>query len=631
VRRLLRGFCLALASAATLLPCGALAAGPATARLEINTARAVVDDNAAVPQQVDFGAARDTALPDNWLRTRPGLEGNVWYEIPLDAALRELAPAGGEDRVLMVPRAAARGSFWFNGERLETGAGEGYTRLQTLRMTLPVHAMRARGNVVVVRLEGSGESRDGLSAVTLGTPEGIYRPYMLRHLAQTVVPQLMLFLLVGATFATLSLWLKTRQRAHLLFLLLCASSLPRASAVMRPGAAAPTEVAMTVIAITSLLSSALVALLVLDFLGARGRFWDNYRRLLLIAVGALGAVAVAWAIFGLLTPRVFALLITPLLALMMVGLLAQIRAAFLDPRALHITIAVSLVAWTVTVAHDFATLADYNAFDSILWSPCAALAVFLTLVWRTIAGLALARGSADAEVHSAVSRAAGEHGRALEQLRIEYDRKKENERNAVIAAERTRLLHDLHDGMGSQLITALRMTRREDVPRDDVARVIEDALDDMRLIIDSLDLEERDLLPLLGNLRYRLEPRLHAIGIALAWEVEPIPELDYLTPETGLAIVRIVQEAVNNAVRHGAATAITVRAAATAQAVELSVTDNGHGFDTERSFETGAKHRGLNAMRARAAKLGGTLNIVSGADGTRVELKLPLRLEQPGA
>jgi signal transduction histidine kinase len=228
-------------------------------------------------------------------------------------------------------------------------------------------------------------------------------------------------------------------------------------------------------------------------------------------------------------------------------------------------------------------------------------------------------------VHSAVSRAASEHGRTLEQLRIEYDRKQEDARNAVIAAERSRLLHDLHDGMGSQLITALRMTRREEVPRDEVARVIEDSLDDMRLIIDSLDIEERDLLPLLGNLRYRLEPRLHAIGIALIWEVEPLPELDYLTPETGLAIVRIVQEAVNNAVRHGAATTITVRARASAASVELSITDNGHGFDTERSFETGAKHRGLHAMRARAQKLSGTLAIESGPGGTKVELALPLQ------
>jgi len=442
---------------------------------------------------------------------------------------------------------------------------------------------------------------------------------------QTILPQMLLFLTVCGAFAAIPLWLKTRRRSHLLFMLLCLFSLPRAAAIMRPGAGNPDEATIALIAVTSLFSSAFVALLLLEFLGARGRFWDNYRRALLWMAAALSGVAIAWALFGQFNVRLFTLLIAPLLALMMVALLAQVRAAFLDPRAVHVSTAISLCAWTVTVVHDFATLSDLVSFDALLWSPSAAFAVLLSLVWRTIAGMAVERGSADAEVHHAVSRAVGEHGRALEQLRIEFDRKKEDERNAVIAAERSRLLHDLHDGMGSQLITALRMTRRDEVPRDEVARVIEDSLDDMRLIIDSLDIEERDLLPLLGNLRYRLEPRLNAIGIALIWEVEPLPELDYLTPETGLAIVRIVQESVNNAVRHGAATTITVRARASAAAVDLSITDNGRGFDNGRSVETGAKHRGLYAMRARAGKLGGALAINSGAGGTRVELTLPLR------
>jgi len=183
--------------------------------------------------------------------------------------------------------------------------------------------------------------------------------------------------------------------------------------------------------------------------------------------------------------------------------------------------------------------------------------------------------------------------------------------------------------MGSQLITALRMTRRDGVPREEVARVIEDALEDMRLIIDSLDLAERDLLELLGNLRFRLEPRLNAIGVALQWDVEPLPELDYLSPETGLAIVRIVQEAVNNALRHGAARTITVHARPRGPAIELWVIDDGCGFDTGRPYEGGAAHRGLGAMRARTARLGGSIRFSSGPGGTRVELTLPLSRQEP--
>ena len=80
----------------------------------------------------------------------------------------------------------------------------------------------------------------------------------------------------------------------------------------------------------------------------------------------------------------------------------------------------------------------------------------------------------------------------------------------------------------------------------------------------------------------------------------------------------------NNAVRHAAAKTITVRARQNGAAVELSVLDDGTGFDPRRSA-TGAG-RGLNAMRTRAAKLGGALEVQSDPKGgTRVLLTLPLR------
>lgn len=613
-----------LALLAWLWPAADAAAQAGGARpLELNTARAVVEGGtpASPPQAADFAAARDIALPDNWMRTRPGFTGVVWYAVSLDAALA--AFAGTDERLaVLVPRAANRAEFWLNGERLESGVRNNNTRSQAVFIELQAHALRPAGNLLQVRVEGEGNARDGLSSMEFG-PASLLRPaYDVRRVAQTVLPLLLLLLVVGATFATLPLWLKTRQRAHLLFLLLCLGALPRGLVVLLPEAARPSEAALTLVVVTSLFSTVMVPLLVLEFLGASGRNWDRYRRALLGLTALLAAAGILWALTADLRPRTFVLLHLILLGAMLVALMAQIRAAFIDPRPVHVATAIALCSWMVTVVHDFAVFADYAAFDAIMWSPIAALAVFLSLVWRTIAGLAVARASADHEVRNAVTRVADAHGRALEQLRVEYEERKAAEREAVIAAERTRLLHDLHDGMGSQLITALRMTRRDEVPREEVARVIEDSLEDMRLIIDSLDLEERDLLPLLGNLRYRLEPRLNAIGISLQWEVEPLPELDYLTPETGLAIVRIVQEAVNNALRHGAARTIVVRARAGAQ-VDLSITDDGCGFDVA-GVPAASGHRGLGAMRARAQKLGARLGIESGITGTRITLALPL-------
>jgi len=156
--------------------------------IEINTARSLEGRDAVRPQEVDFAAARDTALPDNWLRTRPTFRGVVWYAVPLDGALAALSMRSDEERVVLVPRVADRGEFWLNGERLPTEIG--VTRNQTLWLPLPPHALRPAGNFLQVRVEGVGEVRDGLSTLELGTASALRLAYETRRLFQTLIPVL---------------------------------------------------------------------------------------------------------------------------------------------------------------------------------------------------------------------------------------------------------------------------------------------------------------------------------------------------------------------------------------------------------------------------------------------------------
>ena len=86
------------------------------------------------------------------------------------------------------------------------------------------------------------------------------------------------------------------------------------------------------------------------------------------------------------------------------------------------------------------------------------------------------------------------------------------------------------------------------------------------------------------------------------------------------ALVRIVREAVANAVRHGGADTVTVRLDSR-RGVFLSVTDDGRGFDVEGMAD--APGYGLQSMRARVEILGGQLDISSSRDGTKVEVRLP--------
>jgi glucose-6-phosphate-specific signal transduction histidine kinase len=72
----------------------------------------------------------------------------------------------------------------------------------------------------------------------------------------------------------------------------------------------------------------------------------------------------------------------------------------------------------------------------------------------------------------------------------------------------------------------------------------------LRLTIDSLEPTDDDLLALLGNLRYRLEPRLKKCGIELDWQVQDVPKLACLDPKNVLHILRILQEGFTNILKH---------------------------------------------------------------------------------
>jgi signal transduction histidine kinase len=90
-------------------------------------------------------------------------------------------------------------------------------------------------------------------------------------------------------------------------------------------------------------------------------------------------------------------------------------------------------------------------------------------------------------------------------------------------------------------------------------------------------------------------------------------------------LLRIGQEAVNNAVRHAKAQRIFVNLVFDARRVQLSVRDDGHGFDNQAAGNGKAGHFGLIGMRERAEQIGGTLSIHSTeGSGTEVVADVPI-------
>jgi two-component system, NarL family, sensor histidine kinase UhpB len=185
--------------------------------------------------------------------------------------------------------------------------------------------------------------------------------------------------------------------------------------------------------------------------------------------------------------------------------------------------------------------------------------------------------------------------------------------------ERGRLTRDLHDGISGHLVSIIALSERAETrPIEQAAR---DALSDLRLVIYSLDIGEDELPLALANFRERLEPQLQRLGVALDWSMAGLPDVAGVTPGNALAVLRIVQEAITNALKHGPARRIGVRGSATADGRALIAIDN-----DGRPFAADNRGRGLDNMRRRAGQLGATLAFEALDCGMRVVVVLPPHL-----
>jgi len=204
-----------------------------------------------------------------------------------------------------------------------------------------------------------------------------------------------------------------------------------------------------------------------------------------------------------------------------------------------------------------------------------------------------------------------------------HERLREVEQRQTLSQERQRLMQDMHDGLGSSLVSALRVVEHGQLDEDEITQVLKSCIDDLKLAIDSMESIESDLLLLLATLRFRLEPRLEASGINLVWKVQSVPKLEWLDPKNALHILRILQEAFTNIIKHTRASQIRVSTGADAHGVQVTITDNGQGFDLQEARKRAGK--GLSNQLRRAEAIGAVVDWKSSAEGTSLILILPLQ------
>jgi signal transduction histidine kinase len=266
--------------------------------------------------------------------------------------------------------------------------------------------------------------------------------------------------------------------------------------------------------------------------------------------------------------------------------------------------------------HDFGVQHGLFGLDEFyllhLGIPAFLLVMALVLLERFLNTLALTDSMQD--------RLAAKLAERERELLKTHERLRRLERLNATAEERQRIMQNLHDGVGSQLITSLMLVKGGTATQQDMINLLQDCIDEMRMALDASSTEDDNLLPMLGTFRARITPRFNAIGLRLVWLNKNLPEKIAISPQGNLQVLRILQEALTNILKHAQASTVTVAVGTEKSTLSISISDDGVGAETTLA----TPGHGLINMRQRAEKLGGTLQLTTDDPGTTIRLTVPL-------
>lgn len=195
------------------------------------------------------------------------------------------------------------------------------------------------------------------------------------------------------------------------------------------------------------------------------------------------------------------------------------------------------------------------------------------------------------------------------------------ERLIAIQEERDRLLADMHDGLGTQLTIARLRAERGTMGQEQMVEALVAMLADLHLVVDTLRDPEDSLAHALVDFRLRCDRRISNTNARVHWKLS-LADAPHLPPTTRLHIVRIMQEAITNALRHSRRGHVTVSARFHhGTGFGIAIRDDGVGLPAKL-----VHGRGLYNMQRRAREIGAELTIANRVPppGVEVLLRLPV-------
>ncbi|HWW70800.1 MAG TPA: ATP-binding protein [Duganella sp.] len=541
----------------------------------------------------------------------------TWYRMRVP-----VLPATSEPRYLYLPRWKTDGQIAVYGDRRLL-----YQSHQNLYwngwniplwIALDATAGATAPRTILLRIERPTTSGGGISSLWVGTDSSLNWRYRLRYLVQVQLPYTSSAAFLAVGLFSLLVWLRLRgETIYLLFFAISVASFLRTLHYHVGESRLPiSDEWFSWITINAVYWMVLIIHFFLNYLHGRPLPWLN--RAVGAATVCIGILTLPWFSFVIdaytLAPLAYIVLVFVGLAVWMVGSLQCWRAGSRDGLMLSVWGIIGLMFGV----YDWLLQNNYVNVENIYLGPfnnIGAFLLFMYIIYRRF----LEANNHVKLVNAGLQRRLQERE---DELQESYRRLRETARLQTLHDERQRLTQDMHDGMGSSLLTALLAVERGHIDTAMVADVLKNCIDDLKLTIDSMESSQPDLLLLLATLRFRLGPRLESAGINLQWEVGNVPPMEWIDPRNALHILRILQEAFANIVKHAAATEIRVATDVESDIVLVIITDNGVGFSMgDAQFKEG---KGLRNQVRRAASIGAEVMLDSGETGTRLTLRLPI-------
>ncbi len=555
-------------------------------------------------------------LPDRLLTPQKNSVG--WYSVELELETTPSTAWG-----FYLPEVAVNAAVFLNGQLLGHGIryDNQYSPLASrpLYLQIPIGLLRAGSNRLYIQLNPIQPLPVFTSRIYIGPAILLKERYGKRMFWRINIPTTVLITTLLASLCFIIVWLKNRHQHHHLWLVATTLFWTMHTVDLINGAVWQERWAIWV----GLIGFSLCLILFIH------RYYQLQYRLL---ERTLLFVAILCATFIIALPSEIStnLLLWPFqLALVMASLYSngfvwyRYRLSHTPIDALMLitlstTTLLALYEWLISV--EWVDIESYHFL--YLSIPMLQIIVAITLINKYIHTLQNSQTLNEGLTFNAQLRTV-ELGEQNERLRT-------LERAQVLSAERERMVRDMHDGVGGQLVSALAMLESGQYTDQALAEHLRATLNDLRLILDSLDPSHNDLSTALISLRPCVNACLQSQQIELHWSLDDLPCNLIFNPQQILQILRIMQEAITNIIKHASAQTVTIRGYRDNSRKDndneiaiIEIIDDGVGINIETY-----SGRGMKTMTGRASDLGGTLEVISNTEGTHIRLKIPLQRQQ---